>query len=123
MVLDSLAKSYRATVLLHHHHNNPVVHVFLRLLARDAEARRSQAQQLLPAGSAKLRVANKWRKTVTMVRNPSVASYKSSPPDEEELEDAKEPAPKTSNHTGPTKRLFPILGNHKKPSRTELMKM
>lgn len=89
MLMDSLTRSYRATILVYHYHNNPVVHVFLKLVSTAADARFSgRADQasgvkcVRDDGSAdqvsrvKLRVANRWRKTLFMLQNPSLASYK-----------------------------------------------
>jgi len=75
LLLDSLASSYRATVLLYHHHNNPVLHAFLQLVRHDAAARRAAGGEA-DATRAKWRVANRWRKTAFMLRNPAVASLK-----------------------------------------------
>jgi len=88
VVLDALAKSYRATVIMHHNHCNPCMHVFIKRLIEGAAARRAAAEcgddSYAPVGSAKLRAANRWRKAVLCVYNPVVSATKWVPQDTEE---------------------------------------
>ena len=100
MLLDSLAKSYRSAILVYHHHNNPLVHVFIALLATDAKARRASSSCGF-ASPAKRRVANRWRKTVFMLNNPVAASYKAAcEPDDPEEEG---PGDESARGRGPSK--------------------
>ena len=76
IVLDQLAKSFRALVLIYHHHNNPIMHVFLNLLAQAASERRSETTGPKSTTSRKLLVACRWRKYAFMALNPKVAALK-----------------------------------------------
>lgn len=102
MLLDSLAKSYRAAILVHHHHNNPLVHTFIQLLSADAEGRRTSCGSTDSNGWAPLvkrRAANRWRKTVFMLKNPKAAAYKASRPADEEEEEQADGAPEAGRNS------------------------
>ena len=71
--LDSVALSYDAVVLIYHRENCPVAIVFVRLLKESSKQRaasQSHGSPSLVSGSTKLRVANRWRKAYTLIRNP-----------------------------------------------------
>ena len=76
MVLDQMAKSFRALVLIYHHHNNPTMHVFLNLLAQAASERKSETTGPETTTLRKLLVACRWRKYAFMALNPKVAALK-----------------------------------------------
>jgi len=63
-------------VLIYHHHNNPIMHVFLNLLAQAASERRSETTGPETTTSRKLLVACRWRKYAFMALNPKVAALK-----------------------------------------------
>jgi hypothetical protein len=78
LLLDSGAKSYRGVVVLHHMHNNPIMRVFVWTLEEEAALRRTSHEEcgMLPPGHPKIRLRNKFRKRLMMIRNHTVATYR-----------------------------------------------
>jgi hypothetical protein len=78
LLLDSGAKSYRGVVVLHHFYNNPVMRVFVWAVEEEASLRRTRHEEcgMLPPGHPKIRLRNKFRKRLMMIRNHQVATYR-----------------------------------------------
>ena len=110
VVLDTMVRAYRATVMIYHQHSNPVLHVFISILKKDSAIRRSELKEdeddgyTRPNRSRKVIVINRWRKWRFLLKNPAVVSYRCI---DEELETdsattTKSSASKTVGHPAST---------------------
>ena len=107
--LDTLAKGYRATCLIYHYHNNPIVNTFCSVILKDYAARKALTEGMLPLGSAKRRVYNKFHKMLFMTKNPAIAAFKATKrldrPYDEDDEGQGEIKGKTDKDVGKASRI------------------